>query len=56
MEVVGEKGERVDADRIESLRPCKASDENGGEFLAGAQQVAALDGPAGDLDEAPARG
>jgi hypothetical protein len=52
MEVVARKGESTDTYGVELLRPAESAEDNLIELIAGGEEKAALDGPAGDLDEA----
>ena len=56
MVVVGEEGEGVDSDRVEALGSAKDTKDDFAALLVRPHEVAALDRPAGDLDEASSFG
>ena len=54
--MVGEEGEGVDSDRVEALGSAKDTKDDFAALLVRPHEVAALDRPAGDLDEASSFG
>jgi hypothetical protein len=56
VEVIGDKGESIDADRVELLRPAESAEDDLVELVDRGEEKAALHGPAGDLDEAASLG
>jgi hypothetical protein len=52
MKVVRSEGKGTDANAVELLRPAESAEDQLVELVAGGEEIAALDGPAGDLDEA----
>jgi hypothetical protein len=56
VKVVGGKGERAEADRVHPLGAGQDADDDVVELRAGAKEEAAVDRPAGDLDQGTAFG
>jgi len=56
VEVIGEKGKAAAADFVEPLGASEDADDDVVELRTGPEEVAAVDGPAGDLDQGPAFG
>jgi hypothetical protein len=52
VEVIGDKGESTNTNGVELLRPAESAEDDLVGLVAGGEEKAALDGPAGDLDEA----
>src|SRR5262249_427687 len=52
MHMVRGEGESTDTNGVELLRPAESAEDDLVELVAGGEEIAALDGPAGDLDEA----
>jgi hypothetical protein len=50
--MIGRKGESTDTDGVELLRSTESAEDDLVELRAGGEEKAALDGPAGDLDQA----
>jgi hypothetical protein len=50
--MIGSKGESTDGNGVELLRPAENAEDDLVELRAGGEEKAAVDGPAGDLDEA----
>jgi hypothetical protein len=52
MEVVRRESEGTDANAVELLRPAESAEEDLVELVARGEEIATLENPAGDLDEA----